>query len=126
MAVVVIVIMVVAMCADLFDCHDAAVGDFTLYMLKLDCRVLNVELAAQSPIDFFENPRAFGWRNISDRHMAGQRMRLRSETPDMQIVNVFNTLDFLEHRSDLVQGKPSRCSFEQDIQRFFHDANRRP
>ena len=56
-------------------------------VLELDGAVPDAE-RTQDFIDALENRFAFGMRHVFDQHMRAERVRMRTETPDVQIVNV--------------------------------------
>lgn len=58
MAVAMIVVVMMPVCADLLDRHDAAVGYFALAVLELNCGVMNAEILAERAIDLLQDARA--------------------------------------------------------------------
>src|SRR6185437_3851275 len=93
---------------------------------ELNGGVLDVESLAESMIDVFQNAAAFGRGNIENGHMAGQRVEVAAEAPDMQIVDTANAGNDLNGIANVGQGKIVRRAFQQDIQRLAHDRQRRP
>src|SRR5262249_39801900 len=87
MAVVVMVLF------RLNDWNHAAVGDFANCMLKLDGSVINAEVVMQTVLHVAQDPLADRRRNVGDRNMAGESMGFRSNTPDVQIVNIVDAAD---------------------------------
>ena len=62
-------------------------------VLKLHRGVVNVEALAEHVIQPVEDVFALRRRHVGDEHMTAQGMRVRSEAPDMQVVNIENTID---------------------------------
>ena len=60
---------------------------------KLNRRMRDMKAIAQSTVDPCQNVSAFGHRHLGDRYVAGERMRLRAQAPDMQIVDVEHAVD---------------------------------
>ncbi len=58
------------------DRHDAAMRHFTLRMFELDRRVVYAKTLMKRRLDLLENSRALRRRNIVNRDVGGQRVRV--------------------------------------------------
>ena len=85
--------MPVRMHLHFLDSHHASVRNLAIHILKLNRRVSNVKARMQRRLDLLQNTIALRRRNIGNRHMAGQRVRLRSQAPDVQIMHILNACD---------------------------------
>ena len=70
--------------------YAAGTGDRATHVLELHRSVMDVEAIPQHMFYTMEDMIALRWRHIGDEHMATQRVGIRTQTPDMQIVNVEN------------------------------------
>jgi len=57
-------------------------------MFELDGGVVDMESATENAVYVSQNRIAFRRRHIFDQHVATQRVRLRSQAPDVQIMNI--------------------------------------
>ena len=96
----------------------------TALRLKLDRRMVDMESLAQRQIDAFQNASAIGDRHLRNRHMAGQRMRTRSEAPDVKVVHIQHSLNRLHRVANLMQLQILWRPLEQDVQRLAHNSRR--
>ena len=71
----------------------AAMRRLTAGRFKLNSRVSDVEALTQGTVDTNQNVAALGHRHLGDGDVAGERMRLRAKTPDMQIMDVEHAVD---------------------------------
>ena len=98
-----------------------AVGDF-----ELDGGVSDLEAIAQGTFDIRQNIAALGHGHFGDGDVAGERMRLRAEAPDMEVVHVEDTIDGGHGLANFAELQVAGRAFEQDIQRLANDAGRTP
>ena len=68
-------------------------GGFAACGLELNGGVGDVKAFAERAVDAFENAAALGRRHLRYGDMAGEGVRLRAETPDVQVVNVEDAFD---------------------------------
>src|ERR1700756_1362835 len=99
----------------------AAVGDFTFGTLELDGRVIDAELLAQGPVYLLQDAGALGGRDVVDGDVSRTSMRLRSQTPDVKIMDILNPFDGLQRNTDLRQGAAAGSALEKNIQRLPHN-----
>src|SRR5262249_31403556 len=85
-------------------------------VLELDRGVVNIEAFAKKAIDIVQNRIALGRRHIFDQHVAAQRARLRTEPPDVQIVNVDHASNAANLLDDLRQLESLGQTLEQNIE----------
>src|SRR5271168_2353778 len=95
-------------------------------MLKLHGCVVDVEFLFGQRVYFEEDAIALRWRNVVDGYVAGQRMALRTEAPDVKIVDVEDALDGFHSGANLAEREAARGAFEQNIQCFADDVDRTP
>src|SRR6266849_57128 len=102
---VVAVPMVVPVRADSLQLrrHAAAVSGFAAGGFKLNGCVGDVEAVAEGAVEAFENAAALGHRHLRDGDVAGEGVRVRAETPDVQVVNVEDAFDGGHGVSDLAE-----------------------
>src|SRR5579872_485805 len=91
-------------------------------MLELHGRVTDMKMIAQHVIEFHQNTSALRGGDVGDRHVTGQRARMRSEAPYMQIVNIYNTLHRLHAGPNLAQRDSARRALEQDVEGLANNA----
>ena len=108
------------------DGRDATVRDFTLDTLELDGGVVNAELLPKRPVDLLQDECALRGRDVGDRDVGGQGVRLRAETPDVQVMDVVDPVDGLQGNAYLRQRTTARRSLQEDVQRLAHDGQRTP
>src|SRR5258705_3810557 len=70
-----------------------AVGGFAACGFKLNCCVGDVKTIAQGAVDAVENAAALRHGHLGYGDVAGEGVRLRAETPHVQVVNVEDTRD---------------------------------
>ena len=73
--------------------YAAGAGYCAAHVLKLHRRMVNVEAVAQHMFDPVENMIALRGRHIVNEYVAAQRVRIRAQTPDVQIMHVEHTID---------------------------------
>jgi len=95
-------------------------------MLKLNGGVADAKVLAEQMIELDQNACALRRGNIGDRHMTGQSARLRAEAPDVQVVHIDHALDGFHAGANFSDGAIARRAFEQDVERFAHDADAGP
>src|ERR1700731_3900857 len=100
----------------------AAVGGLAACGFKLNGCVGDVKTLAEGAVDAVENAAAFGHRHLRDGDVAGEGVRLRAETPYMQVVDVEDTCDGGHGFADFRKLKVAGGSFEQDVQGFANDS----
>jgi hypothetical protein len=116
-----VVVMMVTVGGDGFYGHDAAVCHFALDVFELDRGVVDLEFVAQRHLDPVEDERALRRRNIGDRHMRGECVTLRTEAPDVQVVDIFDASDLLQRSANLGQRDAFGSAFEQDVEGLADD-----
>ena len=106
-----VVVMMVVVGADGFELgwsaaavEGLAAGDF-----ELDGGVGDLEAVAQGAVDAVEDGAALGHGHLGDGDVAGEGVRVGAETPDMQVMDVLNTVDGLQGKAYLRQRTTSRC-----------------
>ncbi len=72
---------------------DAAMGHFTNCAFKLNRSMKNMETFAQPVVYLAQNAFAGGGRYVSDTDVAGQSVGIRSDAPDVQVMNVVDAVD---------------------------------
>src|ERR1700722_1886070 len=103
-----------------------SMSNFTNDVLELDRRVVNLEVMMQAGFHVAQNAFADRGRDVGDRDVAGERVSLRADAPDVQIVNVVDAVDRTDGGCDTFQLQTAWRAFEQDIQSLTHDAVSRP
>jgi hypothetical protein len=73
--------------------HHAPMRYFALDMLKLNGRMVDAEIVVQALLHISQNPFTYGWRNICNCDVAGERVRLRTDAPAVEVVNVIDAFD---------------------------------
>ncbi len=84
--------------------------NFAVDTLELNCGVVNAKLLPQRSVDLLQDECALGRRDVGNLDVRGQRMRLRAQTPDVQVVDVLNPVDGLQRNAYLRQRTTSRRS----------------
>ena len=69
----------------------APMGGLTTRYFKLYGRMRDVKTITQSAFDTCEDVTTFRHRHLGNRNVARQSMRLRAETPHVQIVDIQNS-----------------------------------
>src|SRR5215510_6749343 len=108
------------------DRHHAAMRDVTYNMLELNRRMEDFELAAQPLIYIAEDPLTRGRWDVIDADVAGERVNLRADTPDVQVMHVPYPGNPGNLVCYLVHPEPTRHAFEKDVQGLANDAEGRP
>src|SRR5579872_686708 len=85
------------------DWLHAPVGNLADHVLELQRRVVNAKPLAQHLIDAIQNAIALRWRDVGNRHMTGQGVAVRTETPDVEVVNILYPVDRGQRGLDLAQ-----------------------
>src|SRR5665213_453522 len=106
--------------------HAPGAGYRATRMLELHRRMVNVEPVREDVFNLAEDVIAQRRRHILDQHVAAQRVRVRAQTPDMQIVNVEHAVDLADSPGHLLQFKAARQSFEKNVERFARNIPGRP
>src|SRR6266568_3602672 len=101
----------------LFDGNDASFQLFTAAdVLKLDGRVDDLKVLSQDMAKLDQDAGTFRRWNVGDGHMASEGVRVRAETPDVQIVHIDYAFDVFHAGTNLMQRNAARRAFEQDVQ----------
>src|SRR5260370_5454503 len=109
-----------------FGRRAAAVGGLAACGFKLNRCVGDVKAIAEGAVEAFENAAALRHRHLCDGDMTGEGMRLRAETPHMQVVNVHDAFDCSHGSADFAKLKVARGSFEQDVQGLANNSHGTP
>ena len=115
------VAVVVMMRFGFLEGNEAAVGDLAIHVLELQGGVVDEEALAQHELDAIEDQVARRGRDVGDDDVAGEGVGVGAEAPDMQVVDIFDTLDSGEGGSNLDEGDAAGRAFEQDVEGFAHD-----
>jgi hypothetical protein len=99
-------------------------GNHAGHMFELDSGVVNAE-SAKGVVDAFQNGVTRGMRHVVDQDVRAERARLRTNAPDMQIVNIQDAIHFAHGGRDFTQGEAAGQAFEKNIQGLAGDAPRR-
>src|ERR1700691_1747415 len=86
-----------------FRRSNATLQRLTADMLELDGRMAYLELPVESIFEADENACALRWRNIGDRDVAREGARVRTQAPDVQVVNIDHAFNRFHDRTNLVQ-----------------------
>src|ERR1035438_9882505 len=108
------------------DGDDASVGDFADRVLELDGGVMNVEARPKLVANLAQQGLAFGGAHVGDADVAGERMSIAADAPDVQIVDVVDSGDGANGGFDALQFHAARRAFEQDVEALADDADGRP
>src|SRR5260370_36684227 len=101
-----------------FGRRAAAVGGFAACGFKLNRCMGDVKAIAEGAVEAFEHGAALRHRHLCDGDMTGEGMRLRAETPHMQVVNIEDAFDGGHGSADFTKLEVAGGSFEQDVQRL--------
>ena len=93
---------------------------------ELNGCVGDVKALAKSAVDAFENAAAFRHRHLRNGDVAGECVRLRAKTPDVQIVNVEDAFNCGHGITDLTQLQVAGRSFEKDVEGLANDCDGAP
>ena len=104
----------------------AGPGNGAAHVFELDGGVVEMEAIAQHPVEPGEDAIALRGRHVLDQDVAAQRMRARTEAPDVQIVDVEYAIDAAHRGDDVIEIDAARQAFEQNIQGFTNDVPCRP
>src|SRR5690242_14372564 len=86
-------------------------------VLELNRSMTNAE-SAKNFVDAPQNRFAFRMRHVLDQYVRAERMRVGTQTPDVQVMNVLHALDIAHRFGDATQFEAARQSLEKNIQRF--------
>ncbi len=78
----------------MMDDMTAGLRQLAIGVFKLNRRMVNVEFFTEDLVNAFQDAVTFGRWHISDQGMATQRMGARSQTPDMDVMNVEHARHF--------------------------------
>src|SRR5579859_6501760 len=120
------VAVIVAGCGHFADGDYAAVSDFAAFAFELDGGVVDVEAVFGERIDFEQDAIAFGGWDVIDLYVAGEGVGLRTEAPDVQVVDVDDAFDGLHTGADFVEGEAARGAFQEDVEGFADDVGGAP
>src|SRR5579872_5607276 len=98
------------------DRHNATMSNFTSRIFKLDRGVMNMKFRRQNLIHAAQNGIALRRRNIFDADVAGKRMSVRANAPNVDVVNVIHPGDRLNAGNDPFYGHATGNSFQKDIE----------
>ena len=104
----------------------AGLRQFAIGVLKLDRRMVNVELIAENLVDSLQNAIALRGRHIADQSVATQGVRARSEAPDMNVVHVEHSRHVTHRAGYCLQVDPPWKPFEQNVERLADNIDRAP
>src|ERR1700756_2125628 len=110
----------------LYHWNHAAVRRFADHVLELDCGVVDAEAVEQALFYITQNPFAHRRRDVRNRNMAGERVRLAPDTPYVQIMNIIDPFDRANRQLDFLQLHSPGSAFEQNVQRLAANAETRP
>src|SRR5262245_61411360 len=94
----------------------AGLRDPAAHVLELNGRVADRKTLGEHFVEPAKNGIARRWRNIFDQNVAAQRMRARSQAPDVQVVHLQHAFDRFGGGRYLGELHPARKPFEQNIQ----------
>src|SRR5271157_2554972 len=95
-------------------------------MLELNRGVMDAEPGGQHVAQALGDELAFGSGYIQNADVAGERLALRAEAPDVHVVHFANALHAEHGGRYLLQVHPLREAFEQNVGRIADDAGCRP
>ena len=98
--------------------HDAAVLGIADHVLELDGGVVDVELFPQLRLYPAKNGLAFRRRDIGDSDMAGERVAVAADGPDMQVVDIVHSRNAGDFPGQSFQVKPLGRALQQNVQRL--------
>src|SRR5207302_2176623 len=102
--------------------HYAAVGDLAVLMLELNRGVVNAKLHRQTLFHVAQYCLTCRWWNVGNSNVAGKRMHLRADAPDMEIVYIPHTVHLFHCIRQQVHAYPLRSTFQQYIERLANNA----
>lgn len=103
------------------DRNHASVGYLADRVFELDCSVIDAKLGAQACPDIAEDTFTDrGW-NVGDGDVTRERASLRAEVPDVQVVDIIDSLNFADGGFYALEFYSPGRAFEQDVQRLAHD-----
>jgi len=88
--------------------------------------VVDIEVVSQLVIQLHKNTCAFRWRNIGDGHMAGEGVALRTQTPDVEVVDVHDAFHRFHAGPDVIELDTAWRSFEENVEGFADDIEAGP
>ena len=86
--------------------HASRIRNRAAHVLKLHRRVVDVETVAEHVLDPMEDVVAQRRRHILDQHVAAQRVRVRPQAPDMEIVHAEHAFDFADRATTCLNSRP--------------------
>ena len=86
---------------------------------------MDVEFAEQF-IHALEDGIALRWRHVFDQHVTTQRMGVRSEAPDMNVMDFDYAVDLTHRSAHFAEFQPTRKAFQQHVQGLLDDIPSRP
>ena len=95
-------------------------------VFELDGGMGDAESAGQDLTQSLADSFSFGSRHVQDLDVAGKRVRLSAQAPDMNIVDFANARNFQHGIRDPFQIHSLGEALQQDVGRFRNDAERRP
>ena len=84
--------------------------DFAIDAFELNCGVVDTEFLPQDTLHLFQNLGTLRRRDVGDDDVSGTGVGLRSKTPHVQVVHIFDPLDGLKRNPYLRQRTAARCS----------------
>lgn len=104
----------------------AAVGGLAADGLTLNGGVVDVKAICQGAFDTVKDAAALGQEHLVDSDVAGERVRVGAQAPDMKIVHVEHTRDGLHGEPHLGEIDGMGGAFEKDIEGLANDSHRAP
>src|SRR5215472_17372830 len=98
----------------------------TVGMLELNRGVVDAEVPQKPFLHIPQDALARRRWNVGNGNVAGERMSLRANAPDMEVVNVVYTLNRTDRQLNLLQLHSARCAFEKDVERLADNTESRP
>jgi len=95
MRVAVMAVCVARAAGHFINGHDAALDFAATDVLELDGGVADLKMIFENMVELDEDAGAFGGGDVGDGDVAGQSAGVRSEAPDVQVMNVDDALDGL-------------------------------
>jgi hypothetical protein len=120
---VMVMVFLAGFTGKLFHGNNATMEFRAVFMLELNGGVGDVEVLAKNVVELDENAVALRGRNVGNGDMAGQGAGLRAETPDMEIMNIDNALNFLHAGANILQRAIAGRALEKNIEGFADDAD---
>ena len=96
----------------------AVLGDGATEVLELNGGMSDMETLGEHAIQPPQHAIALRRRNIGNPDVATQGVRVRSEAPDVQVVNIEHALDVLHGGGHISQTDAAGKPFQEDVQRL--------